>query len=569
MTSQRRLLWLVVVLAGLGAAVLFMSGTATATTGSTSESGSGTSTTTDDSGATSVDASSAFNSADSEAPSAESAASPARLALRPSSLISAIVRARDARSAPTQPQSSRFTADTTSGAFSVRSPVISAFELDATAVDKTVPGPTISAQLKPAIETPAPPQRPLAAVVVDVLSGLGLASRPDPPAALPREPIPAAKLASAVVSPVTVADLQSVPTLAEQSPAPTTAVTALLPSATTETGVEGVVVGHSTLTIPCGPGYEVPADWYFPTGPDPPNGVIWLQHGFLAQGAWYSTTAATLAKETNSIVVVPSITSNFLQCDGCWLNGEPMERAVASMFVDRTALTASASQAAGHAVTLPDKFVLVGHSAGGGFAVAVAGFLVGTSAIDNLVGVVMFDGVALNDNMTALVRLLPTNLPVYQIAAPSYLWNNLGSGTAQLVAARPDKFVGFQLVGGSHVDAMQGNPLISFGAQLLTGFSRPANVQAVQTLAVGWINDMYNPNCRDDAHNDDSCQGIYAQPGQTIKIGGATAIALPTPPTWFTPIETLIRNLLIAVERVLFNLINFHPTGVASDRIAA
>jgi hypothetical protein len=75
------------------------------------------------------------------------------------------------------------------------------------------------------------------------------------------------------------------------------------------------VVGHSTLTIPCGPGYDVPADWYFPTGPDPPQGVIWLQHGFLAQGPWYSTTAATLAKKTNSIVVAPSITSNFLQCD--------------------------------------------------------------------------------------------------------------------------------------------------------------------------------------------------------------------------------------------------------------
>ena len=176
----------------------------------------------------------------------------------------------------------------------------------------------------------------------------------------------------------------------------------------------------------------------------------------------------------------------------------------------------------------------------------MAGFVAGTPAIADLAGVVMFDGVALNDNMTTSLAKLPETLPVYQIAAPSYVWNNFGSGTAQLVQARPGQFTGFQLVGGSHVDSMRGVPIIEFAAQLLTGFSRPANVQAVQTLAVGWINDMYAGVRRD---------GIYADPGQTIKIAGATAIALPTPPTWFTPIETLIRNFVLAVERILFNLI--------------
>jgi len=149
---------------------------------------------------------------------------------------------------------------------------------------------------------------------------------------------------------------------------------------------------------------------------------------------------------------------------------------------------------------------------------------------------------------------------VYQIAAPSYLWNNFGSGTAQLVQARPGQFVGFQLVGGSHVDSMRGNPIIQFAAQLLTGFSRPANVQAVQTLAVGWINDMYTGR-----HD-----GIYADaPGQRVKIDGATAIALPTPPTWFTPIETLIRNVALAFEWFFFGLINHHPDSAAADRVAA
>lgn len=571
MASHRRLLWLAVVLAGLGAALLFATGTANASTGSTSADGSSNPTSSDSSTTTSTPDDSEASSED-PGDTTTPAASTISVAIRPSSLLSAITRARDARLSTTQPQSSLTTSRrvpyTTPSDVPLRPPSARVFDIDTAtpalsstarsnvrttlltiasdAIEKTA-----SLQSEPAMQsaslTPAdsPPQQPLRTAVLGVLSSLGLSPRPDPPEA-----------AAAVVSPLIVKGQQTDQTIAEASRSgavvlnstseAATELTALLPTVTTETAVDGVVVGHSTLTIPCGPGYDVPADWYFPTGPDPPQGVIWLQHGFLAQGPWYSTTAATLAKETNSIVVVPSITSNFLQCDGCWLNGEPMERAVASMFVDRTALTASASHAAGHPVTLPEKFVLVGHSAGGGFAVAVAGFIAGTPAIADLAGVVMFDGVALNDNMTTSLAKLPDTLPVYQIAAPSYVWNNFGSGTAQLVQARPGQFTGFQLVGGSHVDSMRGVPIIEFAAQLLTGFSRPANVQAVQTLAVGWINDMY-AGVRHD--------GIYADPGQTIKIGGATAIALPTPPTWFTPIETLIRNFVLAVERILFNLI--------------
>ena len=74
-------------------------------------------------------------------------------------------------------------------------------------------------------------------------------------------------------------------------------------------GVTGVKVGHSALSIPAGTtAYDAPADWYFPTQADgsvAANGVIWLQHGFLANKNYYSSLATTLAQQTNSIVVAP------------------------------------------------------------------------------------------------------------------------------------------------------------------------------------------------------------------------------------------------------------------------
>ena len=114
-----------------------------------------------------------------------------------------------------------------------------------------------------------------------------------------------------------------------------------------------VVAGHSTLAIPCGDGCTVPADWYFPTGAEAPNGVIWLQHGFIAGAGWYDKLATQLAEQTNSIVVAPTLSSNPLTSGGKWLNGDVMQHAVADLLADRTALTASAAAAAGHPVELP------------------------------------------------------------------------------------------------------------------------------------------------------------------------------------------------------------------------
>ena len=76
-----------------------------------------------------------------------------------------------------------------------------------------------------------------------------------------------------------------------------------------------------------------------------------------------------------------------------------MQEGVADLFVDpnRTSLNASAAAAGYHGV-LPGKFVLTGHSAGGGLAAAAGGFYSDavTPEDNDLLGVVMYDGVSSN-----------------------------------------------------------------------------------------------------------------------------------------------------------------------------
>ncbi|MGB0972697.1 MAG: lipocalin family protein [Mycobacterium sp.] len=295
--------------------------------------------------------------------------------------------------------------------------------------------------------------------------------------------------------------------------------------------VTGVQTGRAKLTIPVGSsGHVTSADWYFPTeaeGSVDATGVIWLQHGFLGDKSFYSTLAKTLSGQTNSIVVAPNVASFPLACAGCWLNGEPMRQAVATMFLgDREALNSSAA-AAGYLGVLPEEFVLSGHSAGGGFAAAAGGYYaVDPDNDDSLRGVVMFDGFAFSGTVPdAIARLDTLDIPVYQVAAPPQLWNFFGATTKELVAARPDQFVGATLAGGSHVDSLLGgNPIVDFFAQLVTQFSPSGNTEAVHTLATGWINDLYRGLGPTDG------DGIYGAPGQYIVMGDTAAVVLGPPP---------------------------------------
>jgi hypothetical protein len=314
----------------------------------------------------------------------------------------------------------------------------------------------------------------------------------------------------------------------------------------------GVTVGHAGIDIPRGDGSLVaPADWYFPTSDEPPDGIIWLQHGFLLDKAFYPALATTLAEQTNSIVVAPSFTSNFLEPDNYWLNGRPLQRAVADLFTgDRAALNASAA-AAGYTGALPQEFVLAGHSAGGGFAATVAGYTKDNGAAEHLAGVVMLDGVALNEALPdALAKL--GDIPVYQIAAPSQLWNAFDRGTDQLLAARPDHFDGVVLVGGSHADAMLGvNPLFDIAVQLVTQLSPPGHTHAVGTVAAGWINDFYTGERL----------GVYGTPGQELLVNHVPVSVLGAP-VERNQFELLVKAVTNLAMRLLFDRGGEEPAGV-------
>lgn len=271
-----------------------------------------------------------------------------------------------------------------------------------------------------------------------------------------------------------------------------------------------VTAGSSSLVIPYGPGgYVTSADWYFPTqanGTVSANGLVWLQCGDTASVA---ELAAQIAGQTNSIVVVPVISSFEIPTQpGRYLGSEAMQQAVADMMVgDRVALAKSAT-AAGYPGVLPRKFLFAGQLTGGGFAAKVGALTVDNGAAANLLGVVMFNGVASPDQFPASVAKLDSlGIPLYQIASPPQAGNNWGSTTEQLVALHPDQFVGVELDDGSAMSA-------------------------AVTLASGWINDIYggfgptNPFYGIYGNPND---GTYV-PNQPIVIGETGVTVLPAPP---------------------------------------
>jgi lipocalin len=379
--------------------------------------------------------------------------------------------------------------------------------------------------VEPAVLTAVAPAVPVAAPITGEIRSLAVPAASARPAPGP--------LATVVISLLSAFGLM--PSL-PPAPVPVVGIpTQPIPGTSSINGVTGVKVGSSNVAIPVGSAtYTGAADWYFPTQADgtvQAQGVMLLQHGFLGSKSWYSALAQDLAQRTNSIVVVPNIPSfGFFTCNGCTLSSVAMQQGVATLFVDpsRASLNASAA-AAGYQGVLPEKFVLTGHSAGGGLATAAGGFYATAVApSDNdLLGVVMYDGVSSNGTFSgALAALSALSIPVYQIAAPPQPWNANGQTTADLVALNPGQFVGVTLANGSHVDSLIGGvPIIDFVSQLVIKRSPPGNTQAVYTLANGWINDMYagtgpaNP-----------VYGIYGAPDQYIVLGQAAAVVLGPPP---------------------------------------
>lgn len=271
----------------------------------------------------------------------------------------------------------------------------------------------------------------------------------------------------------------------------------------------GSTVTVRTSTILLTNGQRVQANWYYPEpDPDtgaPPEQMILLQHGFFALAPMYSYTAANLAERTNSVVVTPTLSSNFFAGDDRWLGGAGMAAQIADLFTgNREALTQSAI-AAGYATrygldpataALPQKFALAGHSAGGGLVSGAAGDLATNGAAKDLVGVILLDGVPTGNTLRDALTKLDTYqanggqyIPIRVIGAPPNLFNFISTENQTLSAARPGQFNGVVLSGGVHMDSMQGgNPIIQFAAQLLAGFPQPQNPPAVQDLMTDWMN---------------------------------------------------------------------------------
>ncbi|MHA7653634.1 PE domain-containing protein [Mycobacterium sp. ML4] len=307
-------------------------------------------------------------------------------------------------------------------------------------------------------------------------------------------------------------------------------------------GVTGVRIGFSFLQIPIGPSsflgitipqfnYPAPAWWYFPTqvnGSVTANGTLYLQHGFGAFGLLYQPLAIDLARQTNSIVVTPTVPSIPLPF-GLFIGSPEMQQGVASLFQGSQAALNISAQHAGFFGTLPQDFILSGHSAGGGLATIAGGNYLANlgGATNHLKGVVMFDGVANNASVFggAITNLKAAGVPVYTVAAPPQAWNAFGATTNQLVSLYPNQFVGAEIVGGSHVDSMLGlSRITDLILQLVTGFSPPGATAAVYTLSGGWINDLWNGL----GPTSPGIQGIYGPTGGYVPPGGQAVFLGPT-----------------------------------------
>ena len=323
----------------------------------------------------------------------------------------------------------------------------------------------------------------------------------------------------------------------------------------------GVNVTVRTSRLEITEGRFVRADWYYPDGDELPERFIYLQHGYRGVGPMYSYTASWLAERTNSIVVVPTLSSNPYVRDGFWLGDDQVYRATAALLLgDRDALTASAVAAGfakryGADAALPDRFTLVGHSLGAGVVAGTAGYyaeaVIASGAVNQLAGVITLDGAPPGSVLAdALDKLdgLGTYIPVIELGAP----REDGSPRrvdAALNEARPGHFNGVILDNGQHLDSMQGGSrAIQLISYLNQGFPTEQNKSAAQTLIAGWINDIFagRIDASTGACAGVSCTGIYGEPGEAVSVatpvGPATGVVIGTS---VAPVTTEFRPLSV------------------------
>lgn len=244
--------------------------------------------------------------------------------------------------------------------------------------------------------------------------------------------------------------------------------------------------------------YQTPTNWYFP--PDHPKALVWVQHGFARNNERVDDLARQYAA-AGYLAVATTLASADLF--GCTLqnlgNNTKYLNNVADLFGKKSrsdklsrSLEVAKRKAGRPAVAMPTDFFFTGHSAGGEAVTYVANRLRTSYAAEyaNFKGLILLDPVpsAAGSNLRTGLAGLSGSRPVFVIAAPSGSCNSSGAGTAAVQQLIRQGFVGVRLTSGAHTDA-EGNSTNWLGTAAC-GTPQAANVRALQTLSVGWANDL-------------------------------------------------------------------------------
>lgn len=264
---------------------------------------------------------------------------------------------------------------------------------------------------------------------------------------------------------------------------------------------DGVDRVAGEIDIPCATtSVRQDVDWYFPAGA--PRGTAVVVHGFGATKDQYRELATALAAD-GDLVFVPTLP--LMDLRGCALSSVIPNKG----FLDNIAgvlghghdsggalersFRAAAEQAGRPDAQLPERLVLVGHSAGGDAVFRIGEQLATVYGGAGLAGLVQLDPVRGFDTTVtddSLAALAPSGLPIEVIATPPSLCNNGTSGTEAMRKALPGRFLGIEMTTGSHVDALgTADKVVAGAAGLFCGTVTERNAALTREFATTWVHD--------------------------------------------------------------------------------
>ena len=174
-----------------------------------------------------------------------------------------------------------------------------------------------------------------------------------------------------------------------------------------------------------------------------------------------------------------------------------MHFAVAKLFSgDRAALNASFAAAfPDQDITLPQKYVLVGHSGGSSMAAGVAGFASkfgGPSGDSNMAGVILFDTNDIGEFVSRGISEVPLRTPVYYVGAEPHIINNFDEVSGVMKEFRPNQFTGVHLDGGVHRHLGEHQSAPAVHRRPGSRRTQAGERRSGEPARLGWINDMFS-----------------------------------------------------------------------------